>query len=204
MRKSIEKILVDIITHELNLPETYGTTSKGDAIPCVVIYGQNIKLFNTDKLQITVKTVSSRTWSNRNEVKTVDGVFTEIQDINQARIMQIDCYSRNNDARDRYQEIPMALRSVYAQQQMDLYNFKIGTMTNEINISGIDGASDINRFTITFNVLIHFQKTKSVDYYDKFEVTAEDELGLFADIKINYADTDSDSDTDTDTDDDNE
>lgn len=198
MQKSVEKILVDIITHELDLPENYGTTTKGDVIPCVIIYSQNIKLFNTDKLQITVRTVSSRTWSNRNEVKTINGTFTEIQDINQSRIMQIDCYSRNNDARDRYQEIPMALKSVYAQQQMDLYNFKIGTMTNEINVSGIDGGSDINRFTISFNVLIHFQKSKSVDYYDSFEVTAETEKGLFADIEINPTDTDSDLDTDND------
>lgn len=182
MQKSIEKILVDIITHEMNLPETYGTTERGDVIPCVVIYSQNIKLFNTDKLQITVRTVSSRTWSNRNEVKTINGTFTEIQDTNQSRLMQIDCYSRNNDARDRYHEIAMALKSVYAQQQMDLYNFKIGTMTNENNISGVDGGSDINRFTISFNVLIHFQKRKSVDYYDTFEVTAETERGQFADI----------------------
>jgi hypothetical protein len=98
--------------------------------------------------------------------------------------MQIDCYSRNNDARDRYHEIAMALKSVYAQQQMDLYNFKIGTMTNENNISGVDGGSDINRFTISFNVLIHFQKRKSVDYYDTFEVTAETERGQFADVII--------------------
>jgi hypothetical protein len=72
MDKSIEKILVDIITHELDLPETYGTTDRGDVIPCVFIYSQNIKLFNTDKLQICVRTVSSRTWSNRNETKIIE------------------------------------------------------------------------------------------------------------------------------------
>jgi hypothetical protein len=182
MQKSIEKILVDIITHELDLPANYGEDSRGDIIPCVFIYSQNIKLFNTDKLQICVRTVSSRTWSNRNQVKEIDGVFTEIQDINQSRMMQIDCYSRNNDARDRYPEITMALNSIYAQQQMDLYNFKIGTLTNDVNISGIDGGSDINRFTTTFNVLIHFNKTRSINYYDKFHATAETEQGQVADI----------------------
>ncbi len=55
MNKSIEKILADIITHELNLPPFYGKNERGDIIPCVVIYSQNIKLFNTDKMQITVK-----------------------------------------------------------------------------------------------------------------------------------------------------
>ena len=69
MKKSIEKIFVDIIKHELNLPDNYGKTSLGDVIPSVIIYSQNIKLFNTDKLQVTVKTVSQRVYSNRSQFK---------------------------------------------------------------------------------------------------------------------------------------
>lgn len=185
MQKSIEKILVDIIKHELNLPDNYGKTSNGDVIPSVIIYAQNIKLFNTDKMQITVRTVNQRVWSNRNETKEINGVYTEVQDVNESRMMQIDVYSRNNDARDRFWEVSTALRSVYAEQQMDLYNFKIGTITNSQNISGIDGGSDINRFAITFNVLTHKQKIKNIDYYDKFQVTADDESGQFVNIR-NY------------------
>lgn len=188
MQRSIEKILVDIIKHELNLPDNYGTTSKGDVIPSVIIYGQNIKLFNTDKMQITVRTVSQKVWSNRSEFKEIpvskdQTAFTEIQDINESRMMQVDVYSRNNDARERFWEVSMALKSTYAQQQMDLYNFKIGTMTNSQNTSGLDGGSDINRFTITFNVLTHQQKSKPVDYYDKFTATFNNEQGQFAQVK---------------------
>lgn len=186
MNKTIEKILVDIIKHELNLPDNYGTTERGDVIPSVIIYSQNIKLHNTDKLQITVRTVSSRTYSNRDYCEQdLQGNFIEVQNLNQSRMMQIDCYSRNNDARDRHQEITMALNSIYAKQQMDIYNFKIGTLTNDVNISGIDGGSDINRFTTTFNVIIHFEKTKQIDYYDKFGLTAETEQGKIIDI-TNY------------------
>jgi hypothetical protein len=188
MIKSIEKILVDIIKHELNLPDNYGTTSNGDVIPSVIIYGQNIKLFNTDKMQITVRTVSQRVWSNRNECKDItvsqQTNYKEIQDINESRFMQVDVYSRNNDARERFWEVSMALRSVYAEQQMDLYGFKIGTITNSQNTSGLDGGSDINRFTISFNVLTHQHKEKGVDYYDKFETTFNNEQGQFADVKI--------------------
>ena len=182
MNKSIEKILVDIIQHELSLPLNYGTTSKGDVIPSVIIYSQNIKLFNTDKLQITVKTVSQSLFSNRNHTKEVDGVFTEIQDINESRIMQIDAYSRNNDARDRFWEIQMALNSIYAQQQMDLYNFKISTISSAQNISGIDGGSDINRYSITFTVLLHQHKEKSINYYDNFASEYYNEDGKFSEI----------------------
>ena len=188
MQRSIEKILVDIIKHELNLPDNYGTTSNGDVIPSVIIYGQNIKLFNTDKLQVTVRTVSQNVWSNRSEFKEIvnstGSSFVEIQDINERRMMQVDVYSRNNDARERFWEVSMALKSTYAQQQMDLYNFKIGTMTNSQNTSGLDGGSDINRFTVTFNVLTHQQKQKPVDYYDKFTATFNNEQGQFAQVKV--------------------
>lgn len=180
MQKSIEKILVDIIKHELNLPDNYGKTSNGDVIPSVIIYSQNIKLFNTDKMQVMVRTVDQRVWSNRNETKEINGVYTEVQDVNESRIMQIDVYSRNNDARDRFWEVSTALRSIYAEQQMDLYNFKIGTITNSKNVSGIDGGSDINRFAITFNVLTHQHKEKPIDYYDKFSLTASNEQGEIA------------------------
>ncbi len=187
MQKEIEKIFVDIIKHELNLPENYGKTPKGDVIPSVIIAAQNIKLFNTDKLQITVKTVSSRNYSNRSEVKENpdnSNEFLEIQDLNQSRLMQIDIYSRNNDARIRYPEVAMALNSNYAKQQMDLYNFKIGTITNGVNLSGLDGGSDINRFTISFNVLVHYQKITSIPYYDKFQTNLDNEQGQIAQINI--------------------
>lgn len=185
MRKSIEKIIVDIIKHELNLPDNYGTTSNNDVIPSVIIYSQNIKLFNTNKLQVTVKTVSQRVWSNRNYTKEDEkGNFIEIQDLNESRMMQVDVYSRNNDARERFWEVQTALNSVYAQQQMDLYNFKLSNISSAQNISGIDGSSDINRFSITFTALTHQEKVKSVDYYDKFKTTYNDESGQIAEINV--------------------
>ena len=191
MNKEIEKILVNIITHELDLPANYGTTSNGDVIPCVVIANQNIKLFNTDKLQITVKTLGTTDYSNRNETKTVITTdsqgnqieqFIEYQYLNQKRMMQIDVYSRNNDARQRFWEVITALKSIYAEQQQDIYNFKIGTITNSRNLSGIDGSSDINRFAITFNVLVHYSKSRVIDYYDQFpcEIYTERSENVYA------------------------
>ena len=70
---------------------------------------------------------------------------------------------------------------------MDKYNFKIGTMATAQNISGIDGGSDINRFSITFNVLTHQQKSKAIDYYDKFSTSLYNESGKFANFN-NYSD----------------
>lgn len=183
MQKSIEKIIVDIIKHELNLPDNYGQTTNGDVIPSVIIYSQNIKLFNTDKMQVTVRTVSQRVWSNRNYTKeNGQGVYQEIQDINESRIMQVDVYSRNNDARERFWEVQTALNSIYAQQMMDLYNFKLANISNVQNVSGIDGSADINRFAITFTALTHQEKIKTIDYYDKFSAKYYNEDGQFAEV----------------------
>lgn len=171
MQIEIEKLIVDIIMHELDLPENYGSID-GGVIPCVVIYAQNIKLFNTEKMQITVKTLTAKEYSNRIEYipdENNKGGLIEVQDINQSRMMQIDVYSKNNEARQRFWEVAAALKSTYAQQLQDLYNFKIGSITNDTNLSGLDGGSDVNRYTITFNVLVHYQKSKQIDYYDKFQ-----------------------------------
>lgn len=193
MQAEIEKILVDIITKEMDLPPNYGMDKDGNVIPCVIIYAQNIKLFNTDKIQITVKTLTARDYSNRityieNPNPTEpDGsdAFMEVQDINQGRMMQIDVYSRNNEARQRFWEVSAALKSTYAAQMQDLYNFKIGTITNDINLSGLGGGSDINRYTLTFEVLVHYQKSKAIDYYDKFQVDTYTEQGKVSEININ-------------------
>lgn len=176
----------------MDLPPDHGRTPQGDVIPCVIIYAQNIKLFNTDKIQITVKTLTARDYSNRityieNPNPTEpDGsdAFMEVQDINQGRMMQIDVYSRNNEARQRFWEVSAALKSTYAAQMQDLYNFKIGTITNDINLSGLGGGSDVNRYTLTFEVLVHYQKSKAINYYDKFQVDTYTEQGQVSQINI--------------------
>lgn len=177
MKASVEKIFVDLILHDLDLPANYGIDSQGNEIPSVTIKNQNIKLFNTPKMQITVGTISNRVFSNRRsyEEKTVNDetVYNEVIDINEQRVMQIDVYSKNNEARERFFEVQACFNSTYAQQLQDKYQFRIGKMSNATNISGLDGSSDINRFTIRFNVLSWQTITKAVDYYNNFRTTAQ-------------------------------
>ena len=194
MQKEIEKIFVDLIRHELNLPENYGIDEHGDVIPCVVIRAQNVKLFTTPKLQITISTLSSNIFSNRTYTKEImvknennedETHFVEEGYLNERRTMQIDVYSRNNEARQRFPEVQLALNSIYAQQLQDKYQFKIGYISNAINISGLDGGSDINRYTIRFDCLSWFKKTKDVDYYDTFRTQARNtNTNIFADFTI--------------------
>ena len=177
MDKNIEQIFVDIIQRYMNLPNDYGYTASGNLIPCVTIANQNIKLFNTDKLQITVKTLSSNVYASRSEFKEVQDGYIETIYLNEQKQMQIDIYSKNNDARERYFEVTASLKSTIAQEQEDLYNFKIAKISKTVNLSGLDGSADISRYTVTFNVLTHDKKETYINYYDKFPMQVYTEKG---------------------------
>lgn len=189
MEKPIEKILVDLIQKELNLPNNYGLDPQGNEIPCVMIASQNIKLFNTPKIQITVKTLQNRTFSSRKEYREeiIDDETHYFEDkyINENRTMQIDVYSKNNEARERFPEIQSCLNSTYAEQLQDKYQFKIGIISDAVNLSGLDGGSELNRFTIRFNCLTWSKYTKEVDYYQSFRTQARNKnSNIFADFTI--------------------
>lgn len=189
MNKEIEKIFIELIQRQLDLPNNYGKDDKGNVIPCVCIKAQNIKLFNTDKLQITVSTLSSNVYSNRTETKEIiknnQEHFVEETYLNERRSMQIDVYSRNNEARQRFPEVQAALSSTLAEQLQDKYQFRIGKISQATNTSGLDGGSDINRYTIRFDCLSWFKVTKDIDYYDTFRTQARNTNdNIFADFII--------------------
>ncbi len=189
MNKEIEKIFVDLIQVSLGLPNDYGKDPNGNVIPCVTIKSQNLKLFNTTKLQITVSTLQNRIFSNRKEYReeVIDDVTKYYEDIyiNENRTIQIDIYSRNNDARTRFPEVQACLNSTYAEQLQDKYQFRIGVISNAVNLSGLDGGSDINRFTIRFQCLIWNKYTKEVGYYNSFRTQARNtNENIFADFTI--------------------
>ena len=190
MNKEIEKIFVDLIQQSLDLPDNYGLDKNGNEIPCVTIKSQNIKLFNTPNIQITVSTLSNQVYSNRKEEITLldeqgQEQYAERICLNEQRQMQIDVYSRDNTARQRYWEVQACLTSTLAEQLQEQYQFRIGTISRAFNLSGLDGGSDINRYTIRLDCLSWNEKITPIKYYDKFEVTAQTESGMIADIK-NY------------------
>ena len=189
MQIEVEKIFIDLIQKSLNLPDNYGTDSQGNEIPCVMIKSQNIKLFNTPNIQITVSTLQNRIFSNRTEhhEEIIEDKIHYFEDvyINENRTMQIDIYSRNNDARQRYPEVQACLGNTYAEQLQDKYQFRIGKISDAVNLSGLDGGSDINRFTIRFNCLTWNKYTKEVDYYQSFRTQARNKNeNIFADFTI--------------------
>ena len=174
---------MDLIQKSLNLPDNYGFDSENNVIPCVCIKAQNIKLFNTPHIQITVSTASSNVFANRKEYfeivennpdteEKITRYFERLM-LNDQRIMQIDVYSRNNEARQRFAEIQASLTSTLAENYANLYQFRISKISDAFNLSGLDGGSDINRYSIRFNCLHWYEKINEIDYYETFPASAQ-------------------------------
>ena len=193
MKKPIEKIIVDLIKKYMTLPNNYGFDANGNEIPVIVIRGQNVKLHNTPHLQITVSTLSTNVFANRcenfetSEIIDKEEVtrFWERVCVNEQRQMQVDIYSRNNEARERFWEVQAALTSTYCHELQDKYQFRMSKMSNSFNTTGLEGGSDLNRFSIRFNCLTWQEKVTEVDYYNSFRTQARDSnTNIFADFTI--------------------
>lgn len=188
MDREIEKIFVDIIKAELNLPNNYGLDGDGNAIPTVIIDSQNIELGTTDELQISIGMSDAQVISNINRYDETTN--TEIQECVQRENIQIDLSSRNNDARQRRWEIQLALKSILAQQMQEQYQFRIFRIpASFINASEAEGGSTLNRFSIVIPVNVWYRKEKTLtprtindtyygDYYEEFNVRVDNEQSI--------------------------
>jgi len=177
MIKEVEKILIDILSHELDLPLTYGVNEEGNEVPVFVIGFSNAMLGTTDKLQISIQTVNISPIANSSKLDISVTPPIERQYLSSLQTMQIDVMSANTEARTRSQEVILALESIYSQQQQEKYQFKINkNITGFNNVSEAEGESNLNRFALTVTCFTFKYKSKIItDYYDKFNIRADDE-----------------------------
>lgn len=157
-------LLCDIIQKELNLDPGQ-----------VYLYNQKINIPTDSKLYIAVGILTVKPFGNRNKLNSSG---ESEQSANFMATLSIDILSRGPAARDRKEEIVMALKSDYAQSQQELNSFYIARLTSSFqNLSQEDGAAIPYRFNISVNVQYAAKKTKAVPYFDDFEggtVTTED------------------------------
>lgn len=114
---------------------------------------------------------------------------TEVNKLQMREDIQIDIWSRSNAAIYRNWEVIAAIQSIYAQQQMELFNFKIFRVPRSmINTSSAEGSAQLNRYTITISCFVWYVKetlltTNGGDYYDDFHqrVDVEKTIGTQVD-----------------------
>lgn len=161
----IEEYIVDIIRKELNLSQQN-----------IWIHSQNRKIPpESQELYCTVGCVDFIPISSKSYFKFTEAIQDnpefgeEIQVVYGRAAVQIDLLSRSNESRIRRAELLMALNSYYSKSMQEKYQFRIFELPSRfINTSGLEGGSEINRFSLIIRAMISEEKVKNSDYYDTF------------------------------------
>ena len=155
------KVLCDIIQAELELTNEQ-----------VLVYNQKFNIPTQPGLYVVVRYVSGRAYGGGSIITGTEGVtaMTETQQLLMNAIYQIDLMSADESARMRKEEVLMALQSLFAQQQCELYQMNIARLPqNFIDASDIEGTARLTRFTATIVVNSIYEKTKSAPFFDTFQ-----------------------------------
>ncbi len=156
----VEEAIVTILRKELGLKQQN-----------IWIQAQNRKIPpQSNELYCVVGCTMFRPISSKS--RFLSGTNQEEQVVYGRADVQIDLMSRSNEARNRRAEVLMALNSYLSKNVQDKECFRIFKLpTMWTNTSGLQGGSDINRFTLIIPTMVSEVKIKSVDYYDTFKST---------------------------------
>lgn len=156
----------DILQSEMVLP-----------VGSVYLWNQKLDLPSDRNLYIAVGVTSMKCFGNSDVTENHAAGLLERQSANYLATLSIDILSRGTQARDRKEEILMALASAYSQQVQQREGFYIATVAKTfVNLSEIEGAAIPYRFSIAVNIQYKVVKEKLTPYYDAFldpQVTTE-------------------------------
>jgi hypothetical protein len=152
-------LLIDIIRTEMELENDQ-----------VVLYNQKFNIPNDSRMYVSVAIVRDKIFSNKKTHKQIGAGYFQIQDLSHDATIMIDCYSRKEEPINRKDEILMALKSDYAQNQMNLNSFRAFELGSDfIDVSRVDGTAIPYRFQTSIKMQYITQKIKQVAYYDTFQ-----------------------------------
>lgn len=148
------------------------STGMGLAPGRTFLWDQKIFQPTDDDLYIVVGIQRCRIFGNTKQYNGGDSGLSCTQYANMQATLDINAISRGPAARDRKEQILMALYSDYAEQQMEANSFFIGSLpagSQFINISHPDGAAIPYRFVISVNIQYTVATTAPVSYFSTFQ-----------------------------------
>jgi hypothetical protein len=154
-------LFCEILQNQLSLPQGR-----------VFLWDQKIMQPTDSGLYIAVSVPICRPFGNTYVPDGSGSGLNAVQSVNMMATLEIDAISRGTDARDRKEEIIMALYSVYSQQQQEINSFSIGRLpagSRFLNLSQIDGAAIPYRYKISVNMQYSVTKTLAVPYFGTFQ-----------------------------------
>lgn len=141
----------------------------------VYLWDQKIMQPSDNDLYVAVGVQSCKPFGNSIAPDPTTGWANAIQSVNMMATLDIDIISRGPAARDRKEEVILALNSLYAQAQQEANSFYIGKLSpgaRFLNLSVVDGAAIPYRYKISVNMQYTVKKTKAVDYFDTFQTVS--------------------------------
>lgn len=149
------ELVCDIIQKEMSL-------ANGQ----VYLWDQKIDTPQDFRLYAVISILSCKPFGNKAQFNGT----VEVQSTNFQATLSIDIFSRGPEARDRKEEVIMALNSNYARQQMEANSFHIARISSGfVNLSNQDGPAIPYRFNISVNMQYSIGKTKVIPYFDSFQ-----------------------------------
>lgn len=152
-------LFCDILQTQLNL----------DMFHCY-LWDQKIFQPTDSGLYVVTSVQSCKPFGNNTYPLASDGSVAQ-QYISMYARLDVDILSRSPAARDQKEFIPLALNSIYSQQQQEANGFYIGKQpisNGFINLSQVDGAAIPYRFKISYAIQYQVSLTQSVPYFDTF------------------------------------
>lgn len=138
----------------------------------VYLWDQKIFQPTDSSIYIAVSVPICKPFGNTIRPSGTDTGFNSAQYLNMLATLDINIISRGPEARDRKEEVLMAVNSYYAQQQQEANSFYIGRLPpggRFTNLSQIDGAAIPYRYQISVNMQYTVAKVAAAQYIDTFE-----------------------------------
>lgn len=148
-----------------------------DLQPAQILFTNQKFFIPVSGLFIAISYVGPAKVITRNSELVADtfGGQLEVQSATLLYMMQIDIMAYNdpkggNQARARFAEIPMAIASIFSEQQQELYAMQIARHTTSIlDTSFLEETEMVTRYTMTLMATSAIQKQASTnEYYDDF------------------------------------
>jgi hypothetical protein len=153
-------LFCEILQNQLGLP-----------VGRVYLWDQKIMQPTDAGLYIAVSVPSCKPFGVTNQPDGSGSGLNSIQVAHMLATLDIDIISRGPEARDRKEEVLLALDSNYSRSQQEANSFSIGKLpagSRFLNLSHVDGAAIPYRYKISINIQYAVTKTTAVPYYSQF------------------------------------
>jgi hypothetical protein len=137
----------------------------------VYLWDQKIFQPTDADLYIAIQVLSCKPFASINSVDGSGSGVNSNQSVNMYSQLQVDVISRDTSARDRKEEVIMALNSNYSITQQEANQFYIGKLppgAQFVNLSLPDGAAIPYRFNIAVALQYVVSKIVAVPYFSTF------------------------------------